>query len=297
MPAPPYEELPTISPVGTVALLDEAAYLAANPDVKVAKLSARDHFLRYGIVEGRPQFINANRIQRLRAMKLGGLAFKKGIDARSAKGGPLNCLSASVRDSFEIPEFPPVAANEYHPEIAALIRENPRKLFLDVGAGVRHTYYSNVVNLEVWRSYSTDVIGIGEDMPFADNQFDFVICLAVLAHTKRPWMVAREMIRVAKPNGIIRVDWPFLQPVHGYPHHYFNATPKGAVSQFAEDCEILSAEVRPWQHPIFSLCWMLQEWRAGLPDEERLGFDRLTVGDMLAALPGYHLANSYPDYV
>jgi SAM-dependent methyltransferase len=293
MPAPPYEELPTLGLVGGLERLDAAAYLAANPDVRAAGLDVMDHYLRYGAVEGRMQFINASRIRRLRARKLGAISFCEAIDPRAAQDGPLDCLTPSVRKSFEIPEYPPVAANDYNPELIALIRDNPDKMFLDVGAGLRHTYYSNVINLEIWGSPSTDVIGIAEDMPFADNQFDFVICLAVLEHTKRPWIAAREIVRVTKPLGTIRVDWPFLQPVHGYPHHYFNATPKGVISQFAEDCQILSSDVRPWQHPMFSLHWILEEWRAGLPAAERPGFDRLTVGDVLGRGAEDHLANSY----
>jgi hypothetical protein len=293
MPIPVFEEVPTIGLVGSLAQLDEAAYLAANPDVRAAKLDARDHFARYGQQEGRRQFVNAGRIAKLRVSKLGALTFRPGFNPRLAAQGPLNCLPQSVRDSFEIPEYPPVAANEYNPEIIELIRANPRKMFLDVGAGLRHTYYSNVVNVEIWGSASTDVVGIGEDLPFVDNQFDFVFCLAVLEHTKRPWLAAREIIRVTKPKGIIRIDWPFLQPVHGYPHHYFNATPKGAISQFEEFCDIQSCDVRPWQHPIFSLYWMLQEWRDGLPEGDRPGFDRLTVGEVLGTMPGGHLASPY----
>jgi SAM-dependent methyltransferase len=288
MRVPRYEELPTIAPVGTLERLDEAGYLAANPDVKAAGLDAGEHFLYYGQAEGRLQFVNAEGIQRLRAAKLAALSFRSGINPKPPKDGPMNCLPRSVRESFEIPEFPPVAANEYNPEIVALIRAHPRKLFLDVGAGLRHTYYSNVVNLEIWNAASTDVIAIGEDLPFADGLFDFVFCIAVLEHTKRPWLAAREIIRVTKPGGTIRIDWPFLQPVHGYPHHYFNATPKGTASLFDEACDILSSEVCPSQHPIYSLFWMLQEWRAGLPEEHRAGFDQLTVGDFLGTAPGVH---------
>jgi hypothetical protein len=92
---------------------------------------------------------------------------------------------------------------------------------------------------------------------------------------------------------LIRVDWPFLQPVHGYPHHFFNATPKGNASQFEEKCDILACHVRPWQHPIFTLVAVLREWRLGLPESERLDFDRLTVGDFLEGEPQDKLDFAY----
>jgi len=84
-----------------------------------------------------------------------------------------------------------------------------------------------------------------------------------------------------------------LQPVHGYPHHFFNATPKGNVSQFVDQCDILSCDVRPWQHPIFTLAWVLQEWRAGLPGNEHTAFDQLTIGDILSVSAEAQLARSY----
>lgn len=114
-----------------------------------------------------------------------------------------------------------------------------------MGAGLRFTYASNIVNLEIYPCISTDVISIGEKLPFDDNQFDYIMCLAVLEHTREPWEVAREMCRVLKPGGKILVDYPFLQPVHGYPHHYFNATPLGAPTLFEKYCDIESSNISP----------------------------------------------------
>jgi SAM-dependent methyltransferase len=101
------------------------------------------------------------------------------------------------------------------------IRRHPERLYPDLGAGLRHVYYSNVVNTEIYSTISTDVICVGEELPFADAQFDSVFAIAVLEHTMRPWEVAREICRVLKPGGTVLIDFPFLQAVHGYPHHYF----------------------------------------------------------------------------
>jgi SAM-dependent methyltransferase len=292
MPLPPYAELPTMGAVKSIKDLDPVAYLAANPDLRAAKVEPSAHFANYGINENRRQFINVVKIAKLRRKKLSSVSFRSHT-VKLAEEGPLNFLTQKIRDSFEIPEFPPVAANEYHPEIVDIIRSNPKKLFLDVGAGLRHTYYSNVVNAEIWSSASTDVVCVGEDLPFSDAQFDYVFCLAVLEHTKRPWLAVQEIIRVTRPGGIIRVDWPFLQPVHGYPHHFFNATPKGNMSQFADHCDILSCEVRSWQHPIFALSWMLEEWRAGLPEAEKANFNQIKVGDILSATMDQQLKMPY----
>ena len=290
MAALPYEEIPTVAVVESLKELDRQAYIAANPDLRAARVDAEDHYRRYGMAERRLQFVNGARIEALRHKKLARLAFKSEFELGA---GPLRALSPEVAKQFEIPAFPPVAANDYNPELVKLIRENPEHLFLDVGAGLRHVYYSNVVNAEIWPSASTDAVCVGEDLPFADNQFDQVFCLAVLEHTRRPWLAVQEIIRVTKPRGLIRIDWPFLQPVHGYPHHFFNATPKGVISQFEEQCDILKSDVRPWQHPIFTLFWILRDWRAGLPEVERAAFDQLSFGHILRTGYSEHLASAF----
>ena len=166
MPPPPYAELSTTALVRSARELDQNGYLAANPEVRAAGLTAADHFARYGTKENRRQFVNATAIGKLRRKKLAALSFRYNIPTND---GPFGFLPRDVRDSMEIPEFPPVAANDYNSELINIIRANPKSMFLDVGAGLRHTYYSNVVNAEIWQSPSTDIICIGEDLPFADE--------------------------------------------------------------------------------------------------------------------------------
>lgn len=272
----PYGEIPLLEPV---VGLDAARYLGANPDVAAAGVDAAGHYERHGRDEGRKQLADPARVQAVRDAKLSRVAFSRSPE-RTVRGA-LDFIPESIRQSFDIPEHPPVAQNDYAEEIVAEIRARPGDLFLDVGAGFRHVYYPNVVNAEIWASASTDVVCVGEDLPFADEQFDHVLCLAVLEHTKRPWVAAQEILRVLKPGGTVRIDWPFLQPVHGYPHHYYNATPTGTVSMFADACDIISADVRPWQHPIFSLRWMLDEWADGLTGGARETFGRMTIEELL----------------
>ncbi|MGH7041710.1 MAG: class I SAM-dependent methyltransferase [Acetobacteraceae bacterium] len=162
------------------------------------------------------------------------------------------------------------------------IRTSRGALFLDLGAGLRYSYQSNVVNADIHPWVSTDVICIGEDLPFADAQFDHVLCFAVLEHTRRPWDVAREIHRVLKPGGTVMVDYPFLQPVHGYPHHYFNATPQGCASLFADGFDIVSSDIAWHQHPVIAVNWILTVWRNGLPEEEARSFEALRIADLVA---------------
>lgn len=132
-----------------------------------------------------------------------------------------------------------------------------------------------------------------KSLPFADEQFDFIFCLAVLEHTMRPWDAAREMCRVLKPGGTIIVDWPFLQPVHGYPHHYFNATPTGNQSLFEPFCDIVSIEAGDHQHPIVAVNMILDSWRIGLPGAAARQLERMTVGSLINDPIEAQLARDY----
>ena len=52
------------------------------------------------------------------------------------------------------------------------------------------------------------VQGTAEALPFADHSFDLVTCQTVLIHVADPAAVLREMIRVARPGGLIAVCEP-----------------------------------------------------------------------------------------
>jgi len=277
-----FAEIPCVTRPGSVEAVNEAGYLNANPDVRRVNMSARDHFAQCGQREGRLQFVNEAEVGRERERKLARLRFRGPASPR-AEGAPTDHLTPSMREAFRIPDAPPVSSNEYGGHLVDLIRANPDKLFLDVGAGLRHVYFSNVVNTEIYPSLSTDVVCLGEDLPFESDQFDYVLSFAVLEHTRRPWDVAREMCRVLKPGGQLWVDYPFLQPVHGYPHHYFNATPMGSASLFEPWCDIQTLEIFDNNHPIRALTWILELWRNGLSETDAASFEAMRVADLLVS--------------
>ncbi len=246
----------------SLADLDEAGYLLANPDVRAAGMSPAEHFARYGQRELRKQAVNLDRVFAMREQKLSRLRFRIRPAARRAYGEAANFITREMMAEFGIPEHPPISDHSYS-GMAEMLRDNPHLLFLDVGAGLRPSVSINMVNTEIYPGISTDVVCIGEELPFEDAQFDVVLCAAVLEHTRRPWDVAREICRVAKPGGTIRIDYPCLAPVHGFPNHYFNATPEGTKSLFDSYCTIQSSAVEPHNHPVHALWWMLAAWRSG----------------------------------
>lgn len=287
-----FEEVPCVATPTSVAELDEQGYLAANPDVRLAGMDAHAHFAGWGQAEGREQWVNRADVARVRAAKLARARFRR-APARILPGGARDFLSPALREEFGIPEHPPVSGLPYWPSLIADFRANPEKLYLDLGAGLRRVYYSNVVNAEIYDNASADVICVGEDLPFADASLDGVFALAVLEHTLRPWMVAAEICRVLRPGGKVIIDWPFLQPVHGYPHHYYNATPEGNRRMFSDAIDVQHLLVGEGQKPIHALWWLLHNWANGLGAADAERFRALTVADLLARPPEDQAAEPY----
>ena len=260
----------------------EGSYFLVNPDVRAVGMAAAAHFREYGRQEGRLQAVNEAEVRALREAKLSRVRFRRPPSRDRRAGDAMDFLTDDLVREFRIPQCPPVSSNDYGGLLVDRQRANPQQMFLDLGAGLRSTVSSNLINMDVFAAVSTDVVCIGEDLPFEDAQFDFVLCAATLEHTRRPWDVAREICRVLKPGGTVRIDYPFLQPVHGYPSHYFNATPEGTISLFERYCDIEASTVDAHNHPMHALRWLLEVWRDGLPAEGRAEFEAMTVADLLS---------------
>jgi SAM-dependent methyltransferase len=189
-------------------------------------------------------------------------------------------LPDDFRHDFAITDTDNVSENPYDGEIVSIINRHHRGWVLDCGAGRRQHYYEHVVNFEVVPYETTDVMGVGERLPFRDEAFDAVFSIAVLEHVRDPLAAAREIQRVLKPGGTLYCQLPFLQPFHGYPHHYFNATQSGLLRLF-EDIDVETIDVLDFGQPVAALSWSLQTYVEGLPADERERFMDMTVRDFL----------------
>jgi ubiquinone/menaquinone biosynthesis C-methylase UbiE len=146
--------------------------------------------------------------------------------------------------------------------------DNP--IILDCGAGLKPRYRAEVVNFEIVAYTTTDVIGINEKLPFKDSSFDAVLSAAVLEHVKDPFQSAKEIMRVLKPGGILMAFVPFLQPYHGYPHHYYNMTISGIRNLFEESVEI--KELGTNLHPLDLLPWYINSYISSLNPGDKAEF-------------------------
>jgi SAM-dependent methyltransferase len=305
----------------TPANFDEAAYLAANPDVaeavrQGALTSGLDHFRAFGQREGRrlrhgmvaTAAAQAGRLVRAVTERLGTSRHgERAAELAAAKAAKLvriepllrtdlpcdrragypDFLSAELRAQFDIVDTDNVSSNDYDDFVLKLIERHADGMVLDCGAGRRAVYFDNVVNFEIAPYDTTDVRGVGEALPFVDAAFDAVISIAVLEHVKDPFQCAREIARVLKPGGELICCVPFLQPYHGYPHHYYNMSHQGIANLFSGLLAVEGVEVYASVLPIWSLSWIVQSWAAGLSGAARQEFLDLRVADLMEPAATY----------
>ena len=267
---------------------NERGYLAMNPDVAAAVQrghckSGREHFDTFGIKEGRRQRISLEEVfTTAKKTKLGRVRpILRNDMPHIDDQGCLNFLTPELRERFAIVDTDAVSSHGYDGNAMDLIERYRDGLILDCGAGRRPVYFDNVVNFEIVAYDTTDVCGVGEVLPFVDNSFDAVISIAVLEHVKDPFTCAREIVRVLKPGGELMCCVPFLQPVHGYPNHYYNMTEQGLKNLFQDGVEIDRHEVYSSVLPIWSLTWIVKSWAEGLTGRAKREFLKLRMADLL----------------
>jgi len=194
-----------------------------------------------------------------------------------------NFLTEDLKQQFKIIDTENVSVNLYDGDSTAvsLIRRFWDGLILDCGAGKRNSDYPNVVNFEIVPYESTDVLGVGEKLPFKDNAFDAVFSFAVLEHVSDPFACAAELARVLKPGGVLYCVVPFLQPRHGYPNHFYNMSAQGLTNLFDKKLHIIESSVPRSGLPIFTLTWFLQSWVSGLNGKAQEEFLEMKVKDLI----------------
>ena len=270
----------------TLENFQEAGYLAANPDVAAAvrsrSIGAREHFESHGRKEGR-RIYRTDWIAKAQAEKIKALEPHLKLEMpHIRRGAKYDFLTDHLREQTGIVGTHAVSSNHYDENVRKLIDENPNGLLLDCGSGRRSVYYTNVINYEIVDYESTDILGVGEALPFKDDAFDAVISVAVLEHVRDPFVCAAEIVRVLKPGGKLLCCVPFLQPYHGYPHHYYNMTGQGLRALFERRMEIDDLRVVESVLPIWSLTWIVQSWANGLNGRTREEFLSMPLRELLS---------------
>ena len=135
-------------------------------------------------------------------------------------------LPNSLPKEYDLKTTENISAHGYDRFARELIEKNREGLILDCGSGKRPEYLDNVVNFEIVPYETTDVLGIGEKLPFIDNSFDAVLSLNVLEHVRDPFKCAAEISRVLKPEGKIITLTPEWKDIYkSFYDDYTHRTP------------------------------------------------------------------------
>ena len=113
-------------------------------------------------------------------------------------------------------------------ELKKISRELSKGRMLEIGAG-RESYKKYFPRLEVLSTDIRPYPGIDETadvtcLKYADNTFDYVLCINVLEHIGEPEKAVGEIHRVLKPRGKAFIAVPFMFPIHDPPHDYWRFT-------------------------------------------------------------------------
>jgi len=191
-------------------------------------------------------------------------------------------LPEEIKEQFDIVETSNVSSHELDPLALSIVGRFSEGLILDRGAGSYDFEYPNVINLEVIAYPGTDIQAVNERLPFQDETFDAVFSFAVLEHVKDPFRSAQEISRVLKKGGILYCVVPFLQPLHGYPNHFFNMTSQGLRNLFDKAIIFLDYRVPVSGLPVWTLSWFLKSWADGLSKKTRQDFLSMKVADLIS---------------
>ena len=86
----------------------------------------------------------------------------------------------------------------------------------------RRTLYSDAIGLDMQHGEGVDIIhNLEQPLPEHHGQFDHIDCCSVLEHSERPWLVAENIAKLAKPGATILLSVPFVWRLHAYPSDYW----------------------------------------------------------------------------
>jgi SAM-dependent methyltransferase len=131
------------------------------------------------------------------------------------------------------------------PEVNGAILEIGSK---DYGSTIpfrKHIRHREYIGLDMASGAGVDVVGdLSKDLcGLAEEHFSLIICCSVLEHVEKPWLMARNIMRLTKPGGRVYMSVPWVWRYHPYPDDYFRFSWRGI--------EVLFDDLF-WEHRYYS---------------------------------------------
>jgi len=114
---------------------------------------------------------------------------------------------------------------------------------LEVGAYGKPSYgrfFPDRIGIDIREGPGVDRIASVYSLPFADGEFQNVLCMSVLEHLEDPPRAIAEMRRILQPGGHCIISVPFLFPIHDTPGDYWRFTKFGLRHLFRDGWHIES---------------------------------------------------------
>jgi len=130
-------------------------------------------------------------------------------------------------------------------------------LVADIGSGPERLG-PEFINVDVFPFPQVDIVADATHLPFKDNVLDGAVSESLFEHVPDAALVAREMVRVVRPGGLVYVSAPFIHPYHASPDDFNRWTISGLKHLFP-DLEIIEAGVRsgPWSALLMFMAYWL----------------------------------------
>lgn len=97
----------------------------------------------------------------------------------------------------------------------------------------RRALYEDAYGVDMLPGDGVDlVLNLEGALPDGLGKFAHVECMSVLEHSKQPWKLAKNIVRLMEPGGTIHLSAPFVWRVHNFPNDFFRYTKDGIRSLF-----------------------------------------------------------------
>lgn len=168
------------------------------------------------------------------------------------------------------------------------------KTVANLGGGPsRMTDFEFVLNIEAFPE--VNVLGDAHCLPFRDGSLDGVHANALLEHVEDPRQVAREILRVLKPGGMVYTIQPWIHPYHAHPrdlHRFSFDTLRMVFKDFEPLCIAVNTG------PFYTLLKLAETWIInGLPEILPFGRRKITRAAQLMFWLGFFWLKYFDAYL